>query len=416
MIAGVAGGIARKYGFDPALVRLAIVGITILSFGLGVVGYLVAWLLVPEADVDEPVLTSALQNARRHGPRRPFDKRFLLGLVLIVVGANALADRIGYPFDRFSRVFWPMLLIGGGAAVLLLRDRHASPLGPESEPPPATASSPEAPAPSSDPVTAPEFVSPPEPAVGEARDAGAAEGAVASPPGFPPTAYPPTLQWPQPPRPPMPPPRRRRRERSMLGRLTWSALLVVAGTAWLVDVTGIAGVDVRVVIAIELAVVGLALVVGAWFGRSRGLITLGLLLTLAAGTFSVLDVPLRGPIGERIVRPNAIGELDGRYRLAIGHLELDLGNTRLDGKAHRVVLTNAIGYVEVIVPPDARVEVIARADTGSLDLFNQREADGTHVRRVVYDDPPNASGPRLLIDAHVGFGAVKVSRSEGIPR
>src|SRR3954449_8639378 len=65
MIAGVAGGIARKYDFDPAVVRVAIVILTVVSLGAAVLAYGVAWLFFPEADAEEPVLTSAVHGARR---------------------------------------------------------------------------------------------------------------------------------------------------------------------------------------------------------------------------------------------------------------------------------------------------------------------------------------------------------------
>jgi phage shock protein PspC (stress-responsive transcriptional regulator) len=394
MLAGVAGGIARKYDFDSAYVRLAFVAITILSFGAAIVGYLVAWLVVPESDTDEPVLTSAVRQASR----RPLDRRLWIGVVLVILGANALFDQFGFHFGVFSRVFWPMVLIGGGAAVLLLRDRHERPSGPgsgQTDPP----TPPQPPAEPADP-SAP--FEPPAPVGTSVPD---------DLPPPPPSAYPPSLPWPEPPRPRMPRPRR---ERSMLGRFTWSALLIIAGAAWLIDLTGAAHVDVRVVLAIELAVVGLALLVGARFGRSRSLIALGLLLTLVAGTFSAIDVPIRGDIGEHIVRPTAFGQLESRYRLAIGHLELDLNGTPPDGKAHRVVLTDAIGFIEVFVPANARVEVKARSDVGAVRVLGRPEVSGTHSHIDVVDDPPGASGPRILIDAHVGFGAIKVARTAGV--
>jgi hypothetical protein len=198
----------------------------------------------------------------------------------------------------------------------------------------------------------------------------------------------------------------------MLGRFTWSAVLIVAGVAWLIDITGAAVVDARFVFAIELALVGIALLVGAFFGRSRGLIALGLVLTFFAGTFAALDVPLHGPIGERVVHPAAIGALEGKYHIGIGHLQLDLRDTALDGEAHRVVLTDAIGFIEVFVPTDARVEVKARSDIGSVDILGRPEEGGTHADLDVVDDPAGSSGPRIVIDAHVGFGAVKVSRAQ----
>jgi phage shock protein PspC (stress-responsive transcriptional regulator) len=384
MLGGVAGGIARTYGFDPALVRIAFV-VSTFVFGSGLIAYLVAWLVVPEADTDEPILTSAVREARR----RPADRRVWVGGALVCFGVFVFAGQHG--FRGVSRLFWPVALIGGGAAVLLLRDRPDHLPGPDTGQPADVAAR-------STPVTPATLVTP---STSDVSDA----------PPPPPSAYPPSLPWPEPPKPRLP---KRRRERSMLGRFTWSALLVVAGSAWLLDLTGAVGVDIRFVFAIELAIVGLALFVGSWFGRARGLIALGLLLTFCTGTLAALDVPVRGDIGEQIVRPSSIGDLSAGYRLAIGHLELDLSGTTLDRVAHRVTLTDAIGYIEVIVPADARVEVIARSDLGSVDILGRPQSGGSHAHADVIDDPAAATGPRIVIDAHVGFGAVKVRRSEGI--
>ncbi len=52
MIAGVAAGIARRYGWDPTLVRLAFV-LSILLPGPQVILYLVAWLVIPEEPASE---------------------------------------------------------------------------------------------------------------------------------------------------------------------------------------------------------------------------------------------------------------------------------------------------------------------------------------------------------------------------
>lgn len=49
MVAGVAGGLANYFGIDPIFVRL---GFAVLGFvnGIGVVLYLVLWLLMPNED------------------------------------------------------------------------------------------------------------------------------------------------------------------------------------------------------------------------------------------------------------------------------------------------------------------------------------------------------------------------------
>lgn len=50
MLGGVCGGLAESLDADPALIRLALVALTVLGAGSGVLLYAAAWLLAPEAD------------------------------------------------------------------------------------------------------------------------------------------------------------------------------------------------------------------------------------------------------------------------------------------------------------------------------------------------------------------------------
>ena len=51
MLAGVCGGIAEWMGWDPTVVRLAYVLLSILSAGFpGILVYLIFWLVAPLAD------------------------------------------------------------------------------------------------------------------------------------------------------------------------------------------------------------------------------------------------------------------------------------------------------------------------------------------------------------------------------
>lgn len=47
VIAGVCGGLARYFGIDPTLARILWVVLSLASFGAGLIGYLLIWLLVP---------------------------------------------------------------------------------------------------------------------------------------------------------------------------------------------------------------------------------------------------------------------------------------------------------------------------------------------------------------------------------
>ena len=62
-ISGVCGGLAARYGWDPTLVRVLVLVLTLVGFGSVAVAYLVMWLVVPQDDVVIP--------ARPPGPPPP---------------------------------------------------------------------------------------------------------------------------------------------------------------------------------------------------------------------------------------------------------------------------------------------------------------------------------------------------------
>lgn len=47
VLGGVCAGVARSAGLDPLLLRIAVVAVTTLTGGTGLVAYLAAWVLVP---------------------------------------------------------------------------------------------------------------------------------------------------------------------------------------------------------------------------------------------------------------------------------------------------------------------------------------------------------------------------------
>ena len=67
MLAGVCGGIARHFGIDPVLVRIATVVLATMG-GAGIVAYAAAWLLVPNG---EPRGAAAADSAPASSPASP---------------------------------------------------------------------------------------------------------------------------------------------------------------------------------------------------------------------------------------------------------------------------------------------------------------------------------------------------------
>jgi phage shock protein C len=48
MLAGVCSGLANYLRVDPTVVRVGLAVLAIITWGVALVGYLVAWLLIPE--------------------------------------------------------------------------------------------------------------------------------------------------------------------------------------------------------------------------------------------------------------------------------------------------------------------------------------------------------------------------------
>ena len=48
VISGVCGGIAEYLEVDPVVVRLVWAILTVISMGMGILAYLVAWVIIPE--------------------------------------------------------------------------------------------------------------------------------------------------------------------------------------------------------------------------------------------------------------------------------------------------------------------------------------------------------------------------------
>lgn len=107
VLAGVCGGLARYLGIDPVVVR--IVAVALILSGVGVLGYIVAWILIPEAPVDEPESAAPPQDRRATA--------VVIGAALIAVG-GLLVVRQTFPWFEHG-AFWPLVVLAAGVAVLM---------------------------------------------------------------------------------------------------------------------------------------------------------------------------------------------------------------------------------------------------------------------------------------------------------
>jgi phage shock protein C len=49
MLGGVCGGLGEHIDVDPTIIRLAWAVVTVLSVGMGILIYLIAWIIIPES-------------------------------------------------------------------------------------------------------------------------------------------------------------------------------------------------------------------------------------------------------------------------------------------------------------------------------------------------------------------------------
>ncbi|NPC97553.1 PspC domain-containing protein [Nocardioides sp. zg-DK7169] len=400
-VAGVAGGLGRHLDIDPVILRVAFV-VLIFFGGAGLLLYGACWLLVPQDDGTE-------------APVRLDDRtRSIVLLVAAGLAGLALAGDswgvIGFP--------WPLAILGAIALVLVTRSRrqgtpppprpYQHPYGPHpyaqypyaqqyaapAAPGAAPADSPDATvapapdAPADTPVDAPGAAPQTEPA-------GWSTGPYAAPYAGPGTPY--VWQHVAPPTPPNPARRG--------PRLFWPAMALAAlgvGILGLIDAAG-APVPDSAYAALVTATCGVMLLVGAFFGRTGGLIPVGLVAALVMGGTAV---------GENLTetdaqyRPLTSLEVESSYDMDAGDLVLDL--TALEDPealaGRSIEIDGGVGRVEVIVPDDLRVEVTADVGIGSAEVF-EHDDGGLGITSTGTTGP---SGEALEITADLGIGRVRV--------
>lgn len=113
VIGGVCGGLGRYLRIDPVLLRIAAVALA-LSGGLGVVAYLIAWIVIPEERGTEPVRLASPDN--RHGIA------VAVGAALVGLGVLLLA-RGWIPWIG-AEYFWPIVVVAIGVVVIASANRR----------------------------------------------------------------------------------------------------------------------------------------------------------------------------------------------------------------------------------------------------------------------------------------------------
>jgi phage shock protein C len=132
VIAGVAAGWGRYLDVDPVLVRLAFILLS-LAHGLGLLAYLICWVIVPRAEgaLPEAAPGAGFESLGEAGARIAAEVRSSLpatgqaqavvGSLLVVGGALLLARNLGlfhWPHWLRFDTLWPLLLVALGLGLI----------------------------------------------------------------------------------------------------------------------------------------------------------------------------------------------------------------------------------------------------------------------------------------------------------
>jgi phage shock protein C len=121
VIAGVCGGLGEHFDVDPTLMRLIAVVAALASFGVVLIFYLLAWIVIPQAPLGQPASQDLDQAPAPVMHSEHHVRSYLPGLILVGLGAILLLREYVFWF-RMSDL-WPILLVILGLFLVLRNGR-----------------------------------------------------------------------------------------------------------------------------------------------------------------------------------------------------------------------------------------------------------------------------------------------------
>jgi len=345
VLGGVAGGLGDYFNVDPLLIRISFVGLMIFG-GAGLVLYVVAWLLLPAEGHDASPL-GAFGRWLHLSPARM--AWLAVGLVALFLLINSWNVGIGYSVSGdgplgIPGVVWALAIVVTG--VMLVRRREV--------------------------VAAP--------------SSGVAAPAAMELPARPVITAP-------------------SRPRSPLAWYISAAMLLAIGVLAMVSQVAERDVTPGQFFGAALVVLGIGLVVGAWWGRARILILLAILLAPLGVMGSFLTAPLEGGVGDHAFQPVTAAEVQDEYRSLGGRLTLDLTQLTTSPRDIHIAASVAVGQLMVILPEGASIELHTRVGAGDVIVLGSQDVgtslDSRFVRR-------HLNQTTYILDLEAGIGEVYV--------
>lgn len=355
-IGGVAAGLARYLGLSVGLMRFGFL-VGVLFGGAGIVLYVAGWLLIRDESETEPIAQRVIDNLGSGSS--------WIGVALVVLAALIVLDNVTF---LSGSLLWAIVLVIAG----LLLYRGDIPGQSKSR----------SPAPSA-----------PQASTATQTEAPGDEGAGPPPPAVPTPAGPP----PVPPAPPRPP--------SILGRLTIGVALLALGTLAVIDnLTPLIDPRPRHYLALGTLVLGLGLLTGAFIGRARWMILLGIFVVPPLIASPAAEVDWRGDF-ERVIAPVDVANLLPAYDVPAGNYVFDLTGVQWDGQVGDLTVDMGAGEIVVIVPDGVGLTGFTRVGIGQIEA---PDGDRGGIGEIVREFNQAGTDGTLNLDLELGVGSIRL--------
>lgn len=415
-IAGVAAGIGERYEIDPVIVRVVLVVAAVLGGGLGLLVYVLGWLLLPD-EGDEVSAAEALigrgRSSMSHGltavlcialfplSGMTFGPSWLggtaiVGIALLGTGMYLLHRNRGH-LNRPASAY----ATSAGAAPVFFRAE------PETDGGAGEAGA-------SGGVSGGASGGAPDGVAGGGVSGVSGGGVSGAPGGWDPLGADPTA-WalpdaaesaPHAPHTPRPP-----RRRSPLAAITFALALLTAAVGTVLLVFGQEWFTPAHVIGLTLAVLGLGMVAGAFTGGTRGLAALAVPLAIAGLLLTAVpfdDLPDGGwdPIDDK---PTSLEDLRSVYERTGGEIKLDLTELPPSSEPIEVKAAVGMGHIEITVPEDADVKYVCSTNVGEVNCLGD-EQSGAGPELTVRHSSEGSGDQQFILNVSAKVGQVEVLR------
>lgn len=162
-------------------------------------------------------------------------------------------------------------------------------------------------------------------------------------------------------------------------------------------------------IALAVTILGIGLIVGAFAGRARWLILVGVLTLPFLFASPGLEYDFNGTSGGTVyVTPEDFGDLALSYEQGIGELVIDLRELPWSGQAIPLDARVDIGQLSIIVPDTVEVSGTGETAIGLVEFERQQSAGlGSEI---TFEQSGSDAGGSIELVASVGIGHLEIDR------